>query len=223
MATSARRRGQRPGVRLQRPVRTARRLGPLCRRPVAPGDDASPRAERSRTAEPAADNDIDQARTRSRVEADRILDHQEATGPDVLRGLPGARPARPAADLQHGRIVLSRCGKTRQRSAQRWQPSPWGPPRNDAEEPALPPAPTRVTDWPRMTSRTWRAERRWMGDRICGLGGAGARLSLLRPPPTCRADVGAIRRYSTHVGTAIERLAQLNGLKRSSAISAVEA
>jgi hypothetical protein len=47
---------------------------------------------------------------------------------------------------------------------------------------------------------------------------AQSRLNLLRALPDHHAEPAvqvAIRRYSTHVGTAIERLAQLNGLKRS--------
>jgi hypothetical protein len=179
-------------------------------------------------------NDVIRLGRVRRVEPDRIvLDHGEAaTGPDVLhvdctaRGLRDA-PAEPI--FQHGRIVLQQVRQNSPTFNAALAAFVEAHRDNDADKNQLCPPnpyPSSVTDWPRMTSRTWRTERRWMSDPDIAAWVAQSRLNLLRALPDHLAEPAvqvAIRRYSTHVGTAIERLAQLNGLKRSSAIGAVEA
>ena len=179
-------------------------------------------------------NDVIRLGRVRRVEVDRIvLDHGEAaTGPDVLhvdctaRGLRDA-PAEPI--FQRGRIVLQQVRQNSPTFNAALAAFVEAHRDNDADKNQLCPPnpyPSSVMDWPRMTSRTWRTERHWMTDPDIAAWVAQSRLNLLRALPDHLAEPAvqvAIRRYSTHVGTAIERLAQLNGLKRSSAIAAVEA
>ena len=179
-------------------------------------------------------NDVIRLGRVRRVEVDRIvLDHGEAaTGPDVLhvdctaRGLRDA-PAEPI--FQRGRIVLQQVRQNSPTFNAALAAFVEAHRDNDADKNQLCPPnpyPSSVTDWPQMTSRTWRTERHWMTNPDVAAWVAQSRLNLLRALPDHLAEPAvqvAIRRYSTHVGTAIERLAQLNGLKRSSAIAAVEA
>jgi hypothetical protein len=76
------------------------------------------------------------------------------------------------------------------------------------------PYPTTVADWPRMISRTWRTEGRWLTDPDLSAWIADSRLNLLRalPDHATRPPVqAAIKRYLTHVGPAIDRLTDLAG------------
>jgi hypothetical protein len=76
------------------------------------------------------------------------------------------------------------------------------------------PYPTAVTDWPRMMSRTWRTEGRWLTDPDLSEWVANSRLNLLRALPEHTANPPvqtAVKRYLSHVGTAIERLTHLAG------------
>jgi hypothetical protein len=83
---------------------------------------------------------------------------------------------------------------------------------DDADRNALCPPnayPSAVEDWPRMMSRTWRTEGRWMGEPDIAGWVAGTRLNLLRALPEHAAEPSvqdAVKRYLTNVGAAIERL-----------------
>jgi NAD(P)-binding Rossmann-like domain len=71
------------------------------------------------------------------------------------------------------------------------------------------PYPSSVEDWPRMMSRSWRTEGRWLREPDVSTWVAGSRLNLLRALPE-HADEpsaqAAVRRFLTHVTTATERL-----------------
>ena len=76
------------------------------------------------------------------------------------------------------------------------------------------PYPSSIEDWPRMMSRTWRTEQRWLSEPDVSAWVAQSRLNLLRALPDHVAEPpvqAAIERYLTHVGAAIERLTQLDG------------
>jgi cation diffusion facilitator CzcD-associated flavoprotein CzcO len=157
-----------------------------------------------------------------RIERDRIiLEHGEAhTGPGVLHvdctalGLRNA-PATPI--FQPGRIVLQQVRHNT-------------PPFNaalvgfveahrddDAEKNKLCPPnpyPSSIHDWPRMMSRTWRTERRWLSEPDITAWLAESRLNLLRALPDHLAEPAvqaAVTRFLTHVGAANERLEQIDG------------
>jgi NAD(P)-binding Rossmann-like domain len=89
-------------------------------------------------------------------------------------------------------------------------------PDNDADKNRLCPPnryPSRIEDWPRMTSRTWRTEVGWRGEPDVSAWVAESRLNLLRALPDHAAEPSvqaAVKRYRTHVGAAIERLNQLD-------------
>ncbi len=71
------------------------------------------------------------------------------------------------------------------------------------------PYPSSIDDWPRMMSRTWRTERRWLSEPDLSAWIAGSRLNLLGALPNHATDPSvqtAVARYLTHVPTAIERL-----------------
>ena len=76
------------------------------------------------------------------------------------------------------------------------------------------PYPSTVQDWPRLMSRTWRTEARWLGEPDVSAWVAESRLNLLRGIPE-RMDEPAVqnsvRRYLTYVGPAIQRLRELAG------------
>lgn len=88
---------------------------------------------------------------------------------------------------------------------------------DDVEKNRLcPPNPyaSSIADWPRMMSRTWRTEGRWLSEPDLSAWIAESRLNLLRALPDHAAEPyvqGAVKRYLTHVGAAIERLKQLDG------------
>jgi hypothetical protein len=76
------------------------------------------------------------------------------------------------------------------------------------------PYPTTIADWPRMVSRTWRTEGRWLADPDISAWVANSRLNLLRALPDHAAKPpvqAAVKRYLTHVGAAIDRLRHLAG------------
>ncbi len=73
--------------------------------------------------------------------------------------------------------------------------------------------PSSVEDWPRMVSRTWKTEGRWLSEPDLSAWVAGSRLNLLQALPSHAAEPSvrtAIKRYLTHVTAAVERLAQLD-------------
>lgn len=75
------------------------------------------------------------------------------------------------------------------------------------------PYPSRIEDWPRLVSRTFRTEGRWLSEPDLSAWVAQSRLNLLRgiADHAEQASVQAsIRRYLTNVGPAVERLRQLN-------------
>jgi len=73
------------------------------------------------------------------------------------------------------------------------------------------PHPSTIQDWPRMMSRTWRTEGRWLSDPDVSAWVAASRLNLLRALPDHAAEPpvqSAINRFLTHVNAATERLKQ---------------
>jgi hypothetical protein len=88
---------------------------------------------------------------------------------------------------------------------------------DDADKNRLcPPNPyaSTIEDWPRMMSRTWRTEGRWLSEPDVSAWVAASRLNLLRALPDHAAEPSvqvAVERYLTHVKLAIERLKQLAG------------
>ena len=157
-----------------------------------------------------------------RIEADRIvLEHGEirnrhrcpahrlhGTGPEQrpchadLPARPDRAPAGPAplAFIQRSPHRLRR-----------------GPPGDDADKNRLCPPnpyPSSIEDWPRMMSRTWRTEARWLSEPDVSAWVAASRLNLMRALPDHAAEPrvqAAVKRYLTHVKPAVERLAQLDG------------
>jgi hypothetical protein len=160
-----------------------------------------------------------------RIEADRILlEHGEvATGRHVLHvdcTALGLNNAAATPIFQPGRIVLQ-------------QVRHFSPPFNaallgfveahwedDADKNRHCPAnphPAGIHDWPRMMSRTWRTEYRWLSEPAIAAWVAGTRLNLLGALPDHLAEPrvqAAVQRYLTNVGPAIERLAQLSAPAR---------
>jgi hypothetical protein len=152
-----------------------------------------------------------------RIEADRIvLERGEvATGPAVLhvdctaRGLRDA-PATPIfrsrqivlQQVRHGSPTFN-AALTGFIEAHR---------DNDSDRNRLCPPnpyPNRTADWPAMMSRTWQAERRWLGEPDLATWMSESRLNLLRALPEHLAEPAvhaAVNRYLTHVGSATERL-----------------
>lgn len=155
-----------------------------------------------------------------RIESDRIvLERGETqTGPGVLHvdctalGLKNA-PATPI--FQPDRIVLqevrhlSPCFNAAMVGfvEARWE--------DDADKNRLcPPNPyaSSVDDWPRMLSRTWRTEGRWLSEPDLRPWLAECRLNLLQALPEHAAEPevrDAIERYIAHVGAAVENLKRL--------------
>jgi hypothetical protein len=152
-----------------------------------------------------------------RIEADRILLErgETPTGPDAVHvdctalGLNNA-PATPV--FQPGRIVLqqvrylSPCFNAAVIGFVEAN-------RDDDEEknrlcPANP-YPSTPQDWPRMMVSAWSTESRWSRERDLSGWIAESRLNLMRglldhaTEPVVHA---ALQRYSTHIGTAIERM-----------------
>jgi hypothetical protein len=75
------------------------------------------------------------------------------------------------------------------------------------------PYPNSIEDWPRMVSRTWKTEGRWLSEPDLSAWVADSRLNLLRALPDHAAEPSvqtAIKRYLTHVTAAVGRLGQLD-------------
>ena len=155
-----------------------------------------------------------------RIEADRIvLDQGEAgTGPEVLHvdctalGLNDA-PAAPV--FQAGRIVLQQVRHNQPCFNAAVIGFVEAHRDDDGDKNRLcPPNPyaSRIEDWPRMMSRTWKTEGRWLREPDLAAWVAASRLNLLRALPdhigTPSVQAG-VQRYLTHVRAAIERLGQL--------------
>jgi hypothetical protein len=76
------------------------------------------------------------------------------------------------------------------------------------------PYPSSIEDWPRMVSRTWRTEGRWLSEPDVSAWVAESRLNLLGALPDHVDEPSvqeAIKRYLTNVRPAIQRLTQLDG------------
>jgi hypothetical protein len=75
------------------------------------------------------------------------------------------------------------------------------------------PYPSGFKDWPRMISRTWRSERRWLSEPDLSAWVSETRLNLLRSLPEHAAETDVqqeITRFLTHVGPAIEGMKNLD-------------
>jgi hypothetical protein len=168
------------------------------------------------------------------IEADRIVLEQGEvqTGPDVLHvdctaiGLRNA-PATPI--FQPGGIVLQQVRHNSPTFNAALVGFVEARREDDADKNRLcPPNPyaSSIEDWPRMVSRTWRTERRWLNEPDLSAWLAESRLNLLRalPDHLSEPDVRvALQRFLTHVGPAIERLKRLDGSGRSDAVGTVGA
>jgi hypothetical protein len=92
---------------------------------------------------------------------------------------------------------------------------------DDADKNRLcPPNPyaSSIEDWPRMMSRTWRTEARWLNEPDVATWVAKSRLNLLRALPDHASEPSVqavVKRYLTYVAAAIERLKQLADRARS--------
>ena len=157
-----------------------------------------------------------------RIEADRIVLEQGEveTGPHVLHvdctalGLRNA-PATPI--FQPGRIVLQQIRHNSPTFNAALVGFVEAHRDDDADKNRLCPPnpyPSSIEDWPRMVSRTWRTEKRWLSEPDVAAWVAESRLNLLRALPDHAAEPSvqaALERYLTHVRAAIERLKQLEG------------
>ncbi len=156
-----------------------------------------------------------------RIEANRIILErgETTTGPDVLHvdctalGLNNA-PATPI--FQPGRIVVQQVrhlSPSFNAALIGFVEAHWD---EDVEKNRLcPPNPyaSRVEDWPRMMSRTWRTEGQWLSEPDLSAWVIQSRLNLLRALPDHAAEPSvrtAVKRYLTQVTPAIERLKQLD-------------
>jgi hypothetical protein len=160
-----------------------------------------------------------------RIEADRIvLERGETkTGPDVLHvdctalGLSNA-PATPI--FQSDRIVLQQVRHLSPCFNAALVGFVEAHRDDDADKNRLcPPNPyaSSIKDWPRMVSRTWRTEARWLSEPDLSSWVAQSRLNLLRALPDHAEEPSvqnAVKRYLTHVRAAIERLKELDGSTR---------
>ena len=158
-----------------------------------------------------------------RIEADRIvLERGETrTGPDVLhvdctaRGLNNA-PA--TAVFQPGRIVLQQVRYLSPSFNAALIGFVEASRDDDADKNRLCPPnpyPSTIADWPRMMSRAWRTEARWLREPDVSAWVAASRLNLLRALPDHATEPSvqsAVNRFLTHVSTATERLRQFPGV-----------
>ncbi len=155
-----------------------------------------------------------------RIEADRIvLERGETeTSADVLHvdctalGLNNA-PATPI--FQPGRIVIQQIRHLSPSFNAALIGFVEGHRDDDADKNRLcPPNPyaSSIEDWPRMMSRTWRTEARWLNEPDVSAWVAGSRLNLLQALPDQAAEPPAqvaVKRFLTHVTAAIGRLKEL--------------
>ncbi len=74
------------------------------------------------------------------------------------------------------------------------------------------PYPSSIEDWPRMVSRTWKTEARWLREPDISGWVAASRLNVVRALPEHAAEPAvqdALKRYLTNVAGAVERLERL--------------
>jgi hypothetical protein len=158
-----------------------------------------------------------------RIEADRIvLDGGEVeTGPQVLHvdcTALGLRDAPPMPIFQDGRIVLQQIRHLSPCFNAALIGFVEAHREDDAEKNRICPPnpyPAGTADWPRMLSRTWRTERRWLSEPDVSRWISESRLNLLQALPDHLGEpevAAAVRRYVANVGPAIERLSTLEAL-----------
>jgi NAD(P)-binding Rossmann-like domain len=157
-----------------------------------------------------------------RIEADRIvLERGETgTGPDVLHvdcTALGLNSAPATAVFQPGRIVLQQVRYLSPAFNAALIGFVEASRDDDSDKNRLCPPnpyPSTIQDWPRMMSRAWRTEARWLSEPDVSAWVAASRLNLLRALPD-HADEPSVRpaveRFLTHVSAAIERLRQFSG------------
>jgi NAD(P)-binding Rossmann-like domain len=157
-----------------------------------------------------------------RIEADRIvLEHGQAeTGPNVLHvdctalGISNA-PAIPI--FQPDRIVLQQVRHLSPcfNAAVIGFVEAHRDDDTDKNRLCAPhPYPSSIEDWPRMMRSTWATAERWASEPDLSAWMADSRLNLLRALPAHAAEPSvraAVKRYAAHLGTAVERLEQLDG------------
>jgi hypothetical protein len=157
-----------------------------------------------------------------RVEADRIvLEHGEVeTGPDVLHvdcTALGLRDAPAVPVFQPDRIVLQQVRHNSPCFNAALAAYVEAHRDDDADKNRLCPPnpyPSSMDDWPRMVTRTWKAEQRWLREPDITGWVAASRLNLLRGLPDRVAEPSvriAVERFVKHVGAAIERLREIDG------------
>jgi len=168
-----------------------------------------------------------------RIEADRIVLEQGEipTGPGVLHvdcTAIGLRNAPAAPVFQPGRIVLQQVRHNSPTFNAALVGFVEAHREDDADKNRLcPPNPcaSSIEDWPRMMSRTWRTERRWLSEPDLSTWLAESRLNLLGALPGHLSESHvqvALQRFLTHVGPAIERLERLDGSGHSDAVGTVQ-
>lgn len=154
-----------------------------------------------------------------RIEAGRIvLERGETeTGPDVLHvdcTALGLNNAPATAIFQPGRIVLQQVRYLSPTFNAALIGFVEANRDDDADKNRLCPPnpyPSTIEDWPRMMSRAWRTEARWLSEPDVSAWVAASRLNLLRALPDHAAEPSvqsAVNRFLTHVNAAIQRLKQ---------------
>jgi NAD(P)-binding Rossmann-like domain len=154
-----------------------------------------------------------------RIEASRIvLERGETeTGPGVLHvdcTALGLNSAPAAAIFQPGRIVLQQVRYLSPTFNAALVGFVEACRDDDADKNRLCPPnpyPSSVEDWPRMMSRSWITEGRWLSEPDVSAWVAASRLNLLRSLPDHAAEPqvrSVIGRFLTNVNPAIERLSQ---------------
>jgi hypothetical protein len=156
------------------------------------------------------------------IEADRIvLEHGEtATSTDVLHidctalGLSNA-PATPI--FQPDRIVLQQVRHLSPSFNAALIGFVEASRESDADKNRLCPPnpyPSSIEDWPRMMSRTWRTEVRWLSESDVSAWVAASRLNLIGALPDHANEPSvqaAVKRFLVNVKAAVDRLSQLDG------------
>ena len=165
-----------------------------------------------------------------RIETDRIALEQgdTPTGPDVVHvdcTALGLNNAPDTAIFQPGRIVLQQvrylspcfnAALTAFVEANR---------DDDADKNLLcpsTPSPSSIHDWPRLMRTTWKTAAQWLSEPDLTGWMSASRLNLMRAIPDHATEPPAqtaVKRYLTHVGTAIERMSswERSGLRTDGA------
>jgi hypothetical protein len=156
-----------------------------------------------------------------RIERDRLVltEGEAETGPEVIHvdcTAHGLKDAPPVPVFQDGRIVLQQIRQNSPTFNSALIAFVEVHRSEDADRNRLcPPNPysSSVGDWPGMSRRTWVVEQRWLGEQDLAGWIAESRLNLLKGLPDHAGDPavkGAVERFLTYVGPAIDRLAELD-------------